>query len=145
MAIAAVAIAGAVISAAGTIKGGIDGKKGAAAAKKAGKQQAAMIEMEGAEQQRRLKRQQQHSYNQSVARSYASNLKMSGTQEAVITDMHTEQMREVSWLQRETAMRSYAAKKGADTQASNLKNTSTTNMLAGLGSLAMNTSFGGGR
>lgn len=137
MAIAAVAIAGAVISAASSIKGGIDGQKGAAAAKSAGKQQAKMIQMEGQEQERRLKRTQQAEYKTSVAKSYASNLQMSGSTESYLHDMRSEQMREIDWLKSETAARSYAAKKGANVAASNLRSTSTTNMMASLGSLAL--------
>jgi hypothetical protein len=137
MPIAAVAIVGGVIAAGSAIKGGMDASKSASAIKAGGRHAAKVIGMEGAESKRRLKRQQQNDYNQSVARSYGSNLQMSGSNQAYLRDMISEQRREVDWLDRETKARQYAAKKGAGTQASNLQRTANTQMMASLGSMAM--------
>jgi hypothetical protein len=131
------AAVGAAVSVGSALSGYMGARSASRKAKEAGKATARLIDAEGRESARRLRREQQYQYGTSVARAYGSNLQMSGSTEAYLGDMFSEQRRELDWLNTETRYRSKAARAGATTQASNLRNTATTNLLTSLGSLAL--------
>jgi hypothetical protein len=131
------AAVGAAVSVGSALSGYMGARSASKKAKQAGKAASNVIYMEGEESARRLKREQEFAYGESTARAFASNLQMSGSTDYFLRDMYYEQRRELDWLNRETRARADAAYRGASTQASNLRNTATTNLMASLGSLAM--------
>ena len=128
---------GAVTSVIGAIGGALGGRKSAKNAKKGGEAAASFIRAEGAEQERRTVRGQDQLRGGTMAAIGASGIHNTGSTNAYVKDMEAEFGREISWMRESTAKRAYAAKKGANVQASNLKSTATTGLLTGIGSVAM--------
>ena len=100
----------------GAVLGGIGRGRGNRKAQSAAKDQAGMVRDTTAEAARRMELGQKRTLGHAEAGVYASGIQMSGSSEAYVKDMQSEQAKELQWLKDAGESRAKAIEKGASAQ-----------------------------
>lgn len=107
------AVAWGAVQIGAAVLGGIGRGRSNKAAEKAARKQADQIRKTTDEAARRMERGQERTLGETKAGVYASGVEMSGSSEAYVRDMQSEQARELAWLKDAGASRAKAVEKGA--------------------------------
>jgi hypothetical protein len=117
----------------GSLFGASQARKSGKADRRAAYMSASVIEEEGAEEARRVKRGMDSSEGLSKALSAASGVQMSGSRKLAVDDVAAENKAQLDWLKKSTASRAKAVRAGGRVSERAFKSQSISSAISGIG------------